>query len=125
MPLLFATVFSLGILVLPFSASADTNYNATIPPGEQKKLAEEHIWGDAAIQGTQRSVYSGGNCGVQYIVKDSDNNTIKQYTQYGNKTVNININLDLGALGEKLSLWGKNLYKGAKDAVKAIGKFID
>lgn len=121
--LFLATALLLSFsIVIPLAASADGNFNATIQPGEKVKLAEEPIWLGTTVTGTQSPVYSTGNCGVQYIVQNNNGTIIGQQTNYN---YNFSFNIDTKALGETLSLWGKNVYTGAKDVVKTIGKWLD
>ncbi|KOS61636.1 hypothetical protein FJQ98_25230 [Lysinibacillus agricola] len=122
--ILTAALLITGVFALPTGAFADSNYNATVQPGEKAKLATESMWLSNYVQGSQNSVYANGNCGVTYIITDSNNNTKGQKTVYGNDN-SVNITFDLGSLGETLTLWGKNIYNGARDAVKLIGKWLD
>lgn len=120
--LILSTALLLSLSIMPNGASADSSFNKTIQPGQTQWLAEESIWLGTTVQGSQRPVYSGGNSGVIYIVKDSKGATVGQNVNY---ELNFSINIDTKALGETLSLWGKNVYKGAKDAVKVVGKWLD
>ncbi|MEK3977312.1 hypothetical protein MKZ20_21905 [Psychrobacillus sp. FSL K6-2684] len=123
-----STILAGAILVsltaLPFGAAADSNYNATIQPGDSTRLAQEVIWADAHLTGSQNSVYSTGNCGVNYYVTNNSGTIQDSEIVYGNKTT-VTVNFDLGAIGETLTLWGKNIYNGARDAVKVIGTWFD
>ena len=120
--LFLATALLLSFTMVPLAASADSSYNKTIQPGEKVKLAEEPIWLGTTVKGTQTPVYSTGNSGVQYIVQNNNGTIIGQQTVYN---FNVNVGIDTKALGVTLSLWGKNIYSGAKDAIKVIGTWFD
>lgn len=110
-------------IAVPSAASADTAYNTTLNPGQTKTIATEAIWADAELVGTQYPVYSTGNCGVTYIVKDTSGNTKAQKTSYIEGEVRFYI--DLNAIGQTFIVSAKNVYTGAKDFVKLVGKLFD
>ncbi|MFE7064228.1 hypothetical protein ACFVAD_19030 [Sutcliffiella sp. NPDC057660] len=120
--LILAGVVATSIAV-PNAASADTAYNTTLNPGQTKTIATEAIWADAELIGTQYLVYSTGNSGVQYIVTDTSGNIKAQKTCYCNGE--IQFDLDLNAIGQTFVVKAKNVYNGAKDYIKLIGKLID
>lgn len=121
-PLILAGVVATSIVV-PNTAFADTAYNTTLDPGQTKTIATESIWGDAKLVGTQYAVYSTGNSGVTYIVTDTSGNIKAMKTCYCNGQLEFDI--DLNAIGQTFVVKAKNVYTGAKDFIKLVGKLID
>ncbi|CAG9622775.1 hypothetical protein [Sutcliffiella rhizosphaerae] len=120
--LLIAIALILGFSSFPAGASADTAYNTTLNPGEQKQLAREYIIGGGSVVGNQQNVFSGGNRGVQYVIQDGSGNNIKVENHYN---VTVNITFDAGLLGKFISLIARNLNRGSSDAVKVTGTLKD